>query len=185
MSDKAERHETRLLSTGIAGLDSILGGGLPAGQLYLVEGEPGTGKTTLALQFLLAGAQTDGPGLYVTLSETRRELVLVAKSHGWDLTGVEVHELEMSEASLAAEGQLTFFHPSELELSETTDRVLRKIEALQPTRIVFDSLSEMRLLAQSSLRYRRQVLGLKQVLSGRNATVLLLDDLSAPGDDLQ
>ncbi|HEY0781935.1 MAG TPA: ATPase domain-containing protein, partial [Thermoanaerobaculia bacterium] len=185
MREKVERSELPLLSTGVAGLDSILGGGLPAGQLYLIEGEPGTGKTTLALQFLRAGFQRDGPALYVTLSETRRELLLVAESHGWDLTGIEIHELEMSEASLAAEGQLTFFHPSELELSETTDRVLRKIEALRPARIVFDSLSELRLLAQSSLRYRRQVLGLKQFLSGRNTTVLLLDDLTAPGEDQQ
>jgi circadian clock protein KaiC len=173
------------LSTGIAGLDAILMGGLPAGQLHLIEGEPGTGKTTLALQFLIAGARRGERVLYVTLSETRRELDAVARSHGWDLAGIDLHELEMTEEALAAEGQLTFFHPSELELSEMTDRVLRKVDALRPMRVVFDSLSEMRLLAQSSLRYRRQVLGLKQVLAGRQATVLLLDDLTAPGEDLQ
>lgn len=186
MDDHTATHLQRgLLSTGIEGLDSILSGGLPAGQLHLVEGEPGTGKTTLALQFLLAGARLGEPVLYVTLSETRRELTMVAASHGWELTGIHVHELELTEESLASEGQLTFFHPSELELSELTDRVLRRIDALAPTRVVFDSLSEMRLLAQGSLRYRRQVLGLKQVLAGRRATVLLLDDLTAPGEDLQ
>jgi circadian clock protein KaiC len=172
-------------STGVLGLDDILSGGFPAHQLYLVEGSPGTGKTTLALQFLLAGRERGETGLYITLSETRRELLAVARSHGWSLDGIHIHEMEPLEESLGPDQQLTLFHPSELELSETTSKVLKTVEEIQPSRVVFDSLSEMRLLAQSSLRYRRQILGLKQFFSGRQTTVLLLDDLTGPGDDQQ
>lgn len=172
-------------STGIAGLDDILSGGFSSHQLHLVEGSPGTGKTTLALQFLLAGRARGETVLYITLSETRRELLAVARSHGWSLDGVHIHEMEPLEESLAPEQQLTMFHPSELELSETTSKVLKTVQEIQPARVVFDSLSEMRLLAQSSLRYRRQILGLKQFFVGRQATVLLLDDLTGPGDDEQ
>jgi circadian clock protein KaiC len=172
-------------STGIAGLDDILHGGFPANQLYLIEGTPGAGKTTLALQFLLAGMQRGEAVLYVTLSETRRELVAVGRSHGWDFSQVPIYEMEPLEESLSPDQQLTMFHPSELELSETTNKVLRQVEELRPARVVFDSLSEMRLLAQSSLRYRRQILALKQFFVGRAATVLLLDDLTGPGDDQQ
>ena len=172
-------------STGVLGLDDILSGGFPAHQLYLVEGSPGTGKTTLALQFLLAGRERGETVLYITLSETRRELLAVARSHGWSLDGIHIHEMEPLEESLGPDQQLTLFHPSELELSETTSKVLKTVEEIQPSRVVFDSLSEMRLLAQSSLRYRRQILGLKQFFSGRQTTVLLLDDLTGPGDDQQ
>lgn len=172
-------------STGISGLDDILSGGFSSNQLHLVEGSPGSGKTTLALQFLLAGRALGETVLYITLSETRRELRVVAQSHGWRLDGIHIHEMEPLEESLTPDQQLTMFHPSELELSETTSKVLRTVEEIQPSRVVFDSLSEMRLLAQSSLRYRRQILGLKQFFTDRQTTVLLLDDLTGPDNDEQ
>ena len=172
-------------SSGILGLDDILSGGFPGHQLYLVEGTPGTGKTTLALQFLLKGRDRGETVLYITLSETRRELLAVARSHGWNLDAVHIHEMEPLAENLSPDKQITLFHPSELELSETTSRVLKTVEEIQPSRVVFDSLSEMRLLAQSSLRFRRQILALKQFFSGRQTTVLLLDDLTGPGDDQQ
>ena len=185
MDDLLDEIDSPPSSTGIPGLDDILSGGFPSHQLCLVEGSPGTGKTTLALQFLLAGRAHGETGLYVTLSETRRELLKVGRSHGWSLDGIHIHEMEPLEESLAPEQQITLFHPSELELSETTSKVLKKVDEIQPSRVVFDSLSEMRLLAQSSLRYRRQILGLKQFFSGRQTTVLLLDDLTGPGNDEQ
>ena len=172
-------------SSGIPGLDDILSGGFPAHQLYLVEGSPGTGKTTLALQFLLEGRNRGETVLYITLSETQRELLTVARSHGWSLDAIHIHEMEPLEENLSPDKQVTLFHPSELELSETTSKVLKTVEEIQPSRVVFDSLSEMRLLAQSSLRFRRQILALKQFFSGRQTTVLLLDDLTGPGDDQQ
>jgi circadian clock protein KaiC len=173
------------LSTGIPGLDDILCGGLPADQLYLIEGSPGAGKTTLALQFLLEGVERGESVLYITLSESRRELLMVGRSHGWDLAKIHIREMEIPAEVLSPERQLTMFHPSELELSELIGTILRQVEEVQPARIVFDSLSEMRMLAQSALRYRRQVLALKQFFSGRQTTVLLLDDLTAPGEDQQ
>lgn len=173
------------LTTGSAGLDNILHGGFLANRLYLVEGDPGTGKTTLALKFLLEGAAQGEPVLYVTLSETKEELLAVAKSHGWSLDGVEIYELIPSEETLKTESQYTIFHPSEVELSETTNAVLEEVERIQPRRVVFDSLSEMRLLARDALRYRRQMLALKQYFAGRQCTVLLLDDRTATSGDLQ
>jgi circadian clock protein KaiC len=170
--------------TGIAGLDQILGGGFPANRMYLIQGDPGTGKTTLALQFLLAGARRGEAAVYVTLSETDDELRDVARSHGWSLDGITICDLQASEASLQAETPYTLFHPSEVELSETTRAVLATAEQVNPTRIVFDSLSEMRLLARDPLRYRRQILSLKQYFSGRECTVLLLD-YPSEGADLQ
>jgi circadian clock protein KaiC len=174
-----------LVSTGVAGLDDVLFGGLPGNRVYLVEGNPGAGKTTLALQFLLDGRARGERGLYVTLSETAEELHAVAGSHGYDLEGIQVTELATAEASLAAEAENTMFYPSEVELAQTTSVVLREVEASNPTRVVFDSLSEMRLLAQNPLRYRRQVLALKQFFVGRKCTVLLLDDRSAADHDIQ
>jgi circadian clock protein KaiC len=168
------------LGTGIPGLDDILVGGLTSDRLYVLEGAPGAGKTTVALQFLMEGARRGEPVLYVTLSETAKELQGVAESHGWDLGGVTVREMLPAADSLHPDEQYTMFHPSEVELNETTQRILRDAEALQPRRIVFDSLSELRLLAGSALRYRRQILALKQFFSGRRCTVLLLDDM-APG----
>jgi len=170
--------------TGIAGLDEILGGGIPANHLYLIDGAPGSGKTTLALQFLLEGVGLGERGLYVTLSESRDELVEVARSHGWSLDGIDVFEIASLGLSAADEGY-TMFHPSEVELQETVDVILKTIEEHEPQRVVFDSLSEMRLLAREPLRFRRQILALKQFFSGRSCTVLLLDDKTGPERDLQ
>jgi circadian clock protein KaiC len=169
-------------ATGIAGLDDILRGGYPAGRILLVEGDPGVGKTTLALQFLLEGAKRGEPSVYVTLSETREELLQVAASHGWSLDGIEIFELTAPEA-FAQEEQNTLFHPSEVELAEMTKAVTDLCIRTKPRRLVFDSLSEIRLLAQSALRYRREVLALKQFFAGRNCTVLLLDDRTDKGLD--
>jgi circadian clock protein KaiC len=172
------------VSTGVAGLDDVLGGGLPADHLYLVEGSPGAGKTTLALQFLVAGAAKGERGLYVTLSETAIELGTVAKSHGWSLEGIELFEL-VSNEGLGLEAEQSILHPSEIELGETVRGVIGMVERLQPARVVFDSLSEMRLLAQNPLRYRRQVLALKKFFAERQCTVLLLDDRSSSSADQQ
>jgi circadian clock protein KaiC len=181
----AEDAEPARVSTGNEGLDDILGGGVDADRLYLCEGRPGTGKTTLALQFLLEGVRRGESTLYITLSETERELRLVARRHGWSLDGISVFELVPPEASLDPTRELTVFHPAEMELNETTQMVFDRVNALNPTRIVFDSLSEMRLLAQNSLRYRRQILALKHFFTARDCTVLMLDDMSSTGDDLQ
>jgi len=183
-SPKADTTQHRL-ATGNDGLDQVLNGGLPANRLYLVEGDPGTGKTTFALQFLLEGARQGEPVLYVTLSETKEELIAVARSHGWSLDGINIYELIPPEESLKTETQYTIFHPSEVELGDTTKAVIEEVERIQPRRIVFDSLSEMRLLARDPLRYRRQILALKQFFTGRKCTVLLLDDRTSTADDLQ
>jgi circadian clock protein KaiC len=172
-------------STGVAGLDEIIGGGFPQHRMYLVEGDPGAGKTTLALQFLLAGAQQGEAGVYATLSETEEELRDVARSHGWSLDGITICELQTAEESLRADSQYTLFHPSEVELSETTRAVLDTVERVRPARVVFDSLSEMRLLARDSLRYRRQILALKHYFTGQCCTVLLLDYSGASSGDFQ
>ena len=177
--------EDEVVSTGVSGLDDVLRGGLPASRLYLVEGNPGSGKTTLAIQFLLEGVRRGESVLYVTLSETKQELLAIARSHGWSLDKIHIHEMAADEQSMSPDSQITMFHPSELELSETVKSVLDEVEQYKPRRIVFDSLSEMRLLAQNALRYRRQILSLKHFFIGRNSTVLLLDDRTAPGEDLQ
>jgi circadian clock protein KaiC len=183
--DKPRSQNTERAATGIAGLDDILGGGLPKTRLYLVEGDPGSGKTTLALQFLLEGLRQGETGLYVTLSETKDELIAVAESHGWNLDQIAIHELSFPEDKLSQGAYYTFFHPSEVELNGTTQSVLAEVERVNPVRVVFDSLSEMRLLARDPLKYRRQILGLKQFFIGKNCTVMLLDDRTAPDGDLQ
>lgn len=174
-----------LMKVGVPGLDDVLGGGLTSNRLYLIEGTPGAGKTTIALQFLIEGVKRGESVLYVTLSETAEELRGVAQSHGWDLSGIDVREMLPSEAALEPDEQYTMFHPSEVELSETTLKILSEVDVIKPSRVVFDSLSELRLLAGSSLRYRRQILALKQFFAGRQCTVLLLDDMTAMKYDLQ
>lgn len=170
------------VSTGIPGLDDILGGGFFPNRLYLAEGQPGTGKTTLALQFLLEGIRRGEKSLYVTLAETKEEIEDVAHSHGWSLDQLEVFELVPPEAGLELEREQTLLHPSEVELGETTQLIFDRVAAVTPVRVVFDSLSEMRLLARNSLRYRRQILALKHFFTGRKCTVLLLDDSTADED---
>ena len=165
-------------STGSAGLDDVLGGGLVANRLYLLEGAPGSGKTTLALQFLLEGVARGESCLYVTLSETSEEMWLVAQSHGWSLDGLALLELSSIESLLGEAGQQTLLHPWELELGSIVKLVTDEVERVGAVRVVFDSLSELRLLAQDPLRYRRQVLAMKQLFAGRNTTVLLVDDMT-------
>jgi circadian clock protein KaiC len=173
------------LSTGVPGLDDVLAGGLPSNHLYLVEGDPGTGKTTLALHFLMEGARRGEQGLYVTLSESKGELLGVANSHGWSLEGITIHEMAPKMEDVQPEAQYTVFHPAEVELADTIGSVLKVVDQVQATRVVFDSLSELRMLARDPLRYRRQILALKRFFSGRSCTVLLLDDRTADQNDLQ
>ena len=170
------KQDIPLVSTGIAGVDTIIEGGLTPNRLYLLEGLPGAGKTTMALQFLRDGAARGESVLYVTLSETEDELREVASSHGWDLEGIHVHELFPIGDQLDPDEQYTMFHPSEVELGKVTQAILTEVERLQPHRVVFDSLSEIRLLAGSQLRFRRQILALKQYFAGRRCTVLMLDE---------
>jgi len=177
MSDGLKTNtESGFCPTGAPGLDDILGGsGLPRNRMYLIEGDPGSGKTTFALQFLLAGAKRGETGLYITLSETRHELEVVATSHNWSLEGVQLLELSSIVAGDAFSGN-TFFHPSEVELNQTTKAILDHVQKLDPRLVIFDSLSELRLLSETALRYRRQILTFKQYFARRNTTVLLLDD---------
>jgi len=174
-----------LLGTGIPGLDYVLEGGFSPHRIYLIQGRPGAGKTTLALQFLLEGVRVGEAGLYVTLSETREELIAVAASHGLSLDQLHLFELTPSPESLEEDMHYTVFQPSEVELGETTRAFMQEVSRVKPVRIVFDSLSELRLLAQDSLRYRRQILALKQFFIGKQCTTLFLDDHSGPGGDVQ
>jgi circadian clock protein KaiC len=183
---RPEQHpDDAVIPIGVAGLDDIVRGGLPDNCVYVITGTPGAGKTTLAMQFLLEGVRRHERSLYLTLSESRREVDKVARSHGWDLTGIEICELIPSEANLGTESQLTVFNPSEFELGETTQALIDAVERFKPRRLVVDSLSELRLVAQSTLRYRRQILALKQFFGGRACTVLLLDDGTGEGGDSQ
>lgn len=163
----------------IPGLDEVLRGGLPRGRLYLLKGRPGVGKTTLALQFLLSGRNQGERGLYITLSETGDEMREVARSHGWDLDGLSLFELQAAQEQQVADEQYTMYQPSEIELNEAMRTLLDEVSRVNPDRVVFDSLSEIRLLAHQPLRYRRQILALKHHFAGKHCTVLLLDDHSA------
>lgn len=171
-------HTHPIVSTGNKGFDSILKGGWPSNRLYLLEGTPGSGKTTLCLQFLLDGVAAGEPVLYITLSETSEELESVAQSHGWSLEGIDLFELSSTEAVFGEAFEQSILHPWEAELGDTIKLIQTHVDTLKPKRLVFDSLSEMRLLAQDSLRYRRQVLALKQYFAGRDITVMLVDDLT-------
>ncbi len=184
MGEEESREADLRALTGISGLDFLLDGGLPAHRLHLLEGDPGTGKTTLALQFLMEGRDRSETCLYVALSETATELRGVARSHGWSLDGLEVFELARPD-SRGPDEQYTLYHPSEIELGEMVKSVLEIIDRIRPTRVVLDSLSEMRLLARDPLRYRRQILALKEYFAGRDCTVLMLDDHTSADNDLQ
>lgn len=177
-SHHASRNTSRTQETGIAGLDEILGGGLPSNRLYVVEGEPGSGKTTLALQFLLKGVELGQTCLYITLSETLEELHDVAASHGWNLAGLHLLELDSIAERLTDEANYTVFHASDVELGETIKRIRLEVERINPGRVAVDSVSELKILSQMSVRYRREILGLKQFFAGRKCTVLILDDLT-------
>ncbi|MBS1300951.1 ATPase domain-containing protein [Loktanella sp. SALINAS62] len=172
------------LPTGTFGLDEVLRGGLTAERLYLVEGTPGTGKTTLAMKFLMDGRDAGERCLYITLSETEVELRAVARSHDWTLDAIDLFEL-VAEAEFGSENEQSLLHPSDVELGETVRSIIDLVERTDPARVVLDSLSELRLLAQDPLRYRRQILALKQYFSRRRCTVLMLDDRTAEPGDLQ
>jgi circadian clock protein KaiC len=184
MTDRPHPSRDGLVPTGVAGLDDVLRGGLSPHRLYLIEGNPGAGKTTLGLHFAVQGVRAGEKVLYVTLSETKEELTDAARSHGWSLEGVEVTQLVPSEETLEPESQLTMFHAAEVQLGETTRAILAEFERARPARLVIDSLSELRMLAQDALRYRHQILALKQLFAGKRCTVLLLDDPAASRTDL-
>lgn len=178
-----ELEDDRPVSSGIDGLDEILVGGFSRGNVHLIEGAPGTGKTTLGLQFLLDGRERGERGLYVTLSETKRELMRSARTHGWSLDGIEIFELVPPELTLDPEQEQTLVYASDLELGETVAMVRKEVERVKPDRVIFDSVSEIRLLSQGSLRYRRQVLALKNFLAMQNCTTLFLDDLTQQAEE--
>jgi circadian clock protein KaiC len=180
-----KQRDVERASTGVSGLDDVLSGGLPVNRLYLIQGNPGVGKTTLALQFLMAGARAGERVLYVTLSETEAEIRQVAESHGWDLSGVDLFELSNAEQTLRLDDENTLYASEDVDLKETVRVLLEHVDALKPQRVVFDSLSEIRLLANSPVRYRRQLLGLKHYFAGQNCTTMLLDDHSSGADDMQ
>jgi circadian clock protein KaiC len=173
------------VSTGCTGLDDLLGGGFPRGRLYLVEGDPGAGKTTLAMQFTRDGLSKGERALYITLSESRTDLIHSAQSHGISLDGVEIVELLPNENDLLPEQQYTVFHPAEVELNDRMQRIVKEIQRIRPDRLVIDALSELRMLAKDPLRYRRQILSLKDFMTEQECTVILLDDRSSPEPDLQ
>jgi circadian clock protein KaiC len=176
---------TSRVRTGCPGLDDVLGGGLPEGHFYLLEGEPGAGKTTLALQFILEGVKNGETVLYVTMSESRRDLMTVARSHRFRLDDINIFELMPDQEDLRPEGQYTVFHPAEVELNDRTQTILNEVGRRKPARLVVDALSELRMLAKDPLRYRRQILSLKEAIAEFNCTVLLLDDRTSLQEHLE
>lgn len=183
--DDSHEKSAQLAQTGVQGLDEILNGGLLRSRLYLIGGDPGSGKTTIALQFLLTGIQQGERCMFVALSETRGELEATAESHGWSLDGIHILSISPTEENLRSDARYTMFHPSEVELSETTRAVLAESERIKPTRLVFDSLSELRLLAENPLRYRRQVLALKQFFARQQCTVVFITDQTDGNSDME
>ncbi len=183
--DPAPAHvEIARSGSGCPGLDDVLAGGLPSGHFYLLEGEPGTGKTTVALQFVQEGLRQGERCLYVTLSESREEILLAAKAHGFQLQNLDILELKPNEQDLKPEGQYTVFHPAEVELNDRVLMIMNEVERLKPARLVIDALSEVRMLAKDPLRYRRQILSLKEYLPSE-CTVLLLDDRTSRYAELE
>jgi len=174
-----------IVRTGCPGLDDILNGGFPQGRIYLLEGDPGAGKTTLAMQFVREGVKNGERTLYITLAESRSDLSQAAKSHGVTLDGIEIVELFPAEDELLPEKQYTVFHPAEVELNDRMQRIVKEIQRVRPERLVVDALSELRMLAKDPLRYRRQILSLKDFMAEQNCTVLLLDDRTSRDPDLQ
>jgi len=185
VASKRDDNEPALIPSGIEGLDDVLRGGLVPRRLYLVEGASGTGKTTMGLQFLLEGVRRGERCMFVTLSEAAEELRASIESHGWSAEGIDILELIASEDSLKADARYTMYHPADVELAETTKSVLAEADRIKPLRVVFDSLSELRLLAEDSLRYRRQILAIKRYFSRHQATVILIDDWPSESSDSQ
>ncbi|HEY4185876.1 MAG TPA: ATPase domain-containing protein [Polyangia bacterium] len=177
--------DTRTAATGVAGLDDVLRGGFPENHVYLIQGDPGSGKTTLGLQFLLEGRRRGESAMYISLSETALEVRAIAQSHGWSVNDIAMFEMQSAEPQFSFEAENTLFEPSEVELREIMQKLVAEIDRVKAKRVVFDSLSELRLLAQHPLRYRRQILMLKQFFSGRQSTVLFLDDRTGSDDDRQ
>src|ERR1700734_3266919 len=184
-AEKIDPQSNARVSSGCLGLDEILNGGFPRGRLYLIEGDPGAGKTTLALQFMRDGVVRGERTLYITLSESTADLKHAAQSHHMSIDGVEIVELLPSEGDLLPEQQYTVFHPAEVELNDRMQRIVKEIQRVRPDRLVIDALSELRMLAKDPLRYRRQILSLKDFMGDQNCTVLLLDDRSSREPDLQ
>lgn len=184
MTSTSLDYQIDVCPTGVPGLDEIVRGGLPSNKLYLVQGKPGTGKTTLAMQFLLAAAAHKEKSLYITFSETKTELEAVAQSHQWDISSITILEISTISSRTNMEMQNTLFHPSEIELNKIINLLLNKIKEINPKRIVFDSISELRLLAETSLKYRRQMLSFKEFFIDRGSTVLFLDDMTSEVGDL-
>lgn len=176
-------NKTRLLGTGIAGLDAVLNGGLPRNRIYLLQGDPGVGKTTVATQFLLEGCRRGESTLYVTLSETKEELHAIARAHGWSLDGIAIYEMAGEGGAPSPEEENTLYFPAEVELGERMRALLDEVARIKPTRVVLDSCSELRLLAQTQLRFRRQIVALKEHLARRGCTVIVLDNPASPGGD--